>query len=602
MQHSPKRHKILLLEDNIDDVDIIRLTLKRSGYEFDFSNIDTLEQFQHELEVFDPTLIISDYNLPSTTALEAFQELKKRRIDVPFIVVSGFLGDVTAVEALKQGVTDLVSKNNLERLPFAIERAIKEFDVLNEKLRAEEELKISKERLELAISGSEMGTFDLDISNRTIVYDGRSREILDIQELPSEIKFNYFLPRQLNDSDQLDAVKSALADHLSGNTEIFQYEITFAIGGGAQRSAQVLGKVIEYTATGEPGRMSGTISDITQKKKDADELLRHKTILEEAEKVGVIGSFEWDIKANRFSCSQGFKNMLELDHEEFNYDDYYLNIHPQDRKIFDEVLYRKHTAYSVEHRMMLPDGQLKPVRSSGRIVYDEQGAIRNIFGLIQDITEERNLKSSIYRGQEQERKRISREIHDGIGQMLVAAKYRLMSIDKSGNQKVHGLSDVEDLIDLILEEARRITKNLSSKVVEEHGLNKALHFLIEDLKHSSEVAPEVTLSDLSDISPDLANAIYRIVQEALNNALKYAQATSLKLTVVRSEKYIKLGIEDNGLGFSEDSLTDNAGNGLKNMKERSLLFNGLFEMKSTPGVGTSIYCLFPLMPLEKIDE
>ncbi len=602
MTRSPRRFKILLLEDNLDDAEIIRLVLKRAKYDFDFRNVDRLDLFTEELTLFQPTLIISDYNLPSTTALDAFHELKRSELDIPFIVVSGFLGDETAVEALKQGVTDLVSKNNLERLPFAIDRAMNEFDVRREKQQAEEELKVNKERLELAISGSEMGTFDLDVNGGSIVYNKRSREILNIEDLPSEIRFNYFLPKQANSSTQLEEVKRALSDHLSGKTEIFQHEISYTVDGGMQKAAQVLGKVIDYSDRGLPLRMSGTISDITQKKKDADELVRNKAILDEAEKVGVIGSFEWDIKNDRFSCSQGFKNILELNQNEYNYDDYLQNIHPQDRKIFEEVLFRRHTVYSVEHRMLMPDGNHKTVRSTGKIIYDKEKKIRNIFGLIQDITEQRNLKSSIYRGQEQERRRISREIHDGIGQMLVAAKYRLMSIEQTAEQKVDGIEDVEELIDLILEEARRITKNLSSKIVEEHGLNKAIQYLVEEVRKSANIAPKVNMSNLKDISPELSNTIYRIVQEALNNILKYAEATSVKLSIDRTEKYIKLDINDNGIGFSKESLVDSLGNGLKNMKERTLLFNGLFDVTSTPNEGTSIHCLFPLMPLEKRDE
>jgi signal transduction histidine kinase len=499
-------------------------------------------------------------------------------------------------------VTDLVSKNNLERLPFAIERAVKEFDVLKEKLRTEDELKLNKERLELAISGSEMGTFDLDVIHGSIVYNERSREILDIYDLPSQIKFNYFLPKQLEIISQQEEVKQALTAHLSGETEIFQHEISFIITEGVERAAQIVGKVIEYSDKGIPLRMSGTISDITQKKKDADDLVRHKTILEEAEKVGVIGSFEWDVDNNGFSCSQGFKNILELPLDEYNYDDYLTSIHPQDRGIFEEVLHRQHPVYSVEHRVLLPDGQHKAVRSSGRIVYDEHSKTRKIFGLLQDITEQRNLKTSIYRGQEQERVRISREIHDGIGQMLVAAKYRLMSIDQKDAKKVSAIKDTEELIDLILEEARRITKNLSSKIVEEHGLNMAIQFLITDVQHSINLEPVVSMSNLTDISPDLANTIYRIVQEALNNIIKYAQATSFRLTVERTEKYIRLEVEDNGIGFSNESLVDSLGNGLKNMKERTSLFNGLFDVTSSINEGTRIHCLFPLMPIDKIDE
>ncbi|GEM_PF-6174530 len=601
MIEASHRHRILLLEDNLDDAEIIRMTLKRAKYDFDFRKVDKLESFIEELKIFEPSVIISDYNLPSTTALDAFSEVRKVDIDAPFIVVSGFLGDEIAVEALKQGVTDLVSKNNLERLPFALERAVNEFEVLKQKQQAEEQLKINKERLELAVTGAEMGTFDLDIINETIVYNQRSRQILDIEHMPEEIRFNYFLPKQLDGSSQLEEVKRVLSDHLSGKSVTFQYEISFMVEGG-QRSAQILGKVIESSDIGVPLRMSGTISDITQKKRDADELVRNKAILEEAEKVGVIGSFEWDIKNDRFDCSQGFRNILELHRDEFNYDDYLQNIHPQDRRIFEEVLFRKNTVYSVEHRMLLASGEHKAVRSSGRIVYDENSKIKSIFGLIQDITEQRNLKSSIYRGQEQERRRISREIHDGIGQMLVAAKYRLMSMSQEPENNPDGVGDVEELIDLILEESRRITKNLSSKIVEEHGLNKAIQYLAEDVRQSSELTPNVRLSNLKDISQELANTIYRIVQEALNNIVKYAEASSVKLTIDRSEKYIKLDISDDGIGFSKENLVDSLGNGLKNMKERTLLFNGLFDVNSVPGEGTNIHCLFPLMALEELDE
>ena len=186
--------------------------------------------------------------------------------------------------------------------------------------------------------------------------------------------------------------------------------------------------------------------------------------------------------------------------------------------------------------------------------------------------------------------------------MLVAAKYRLMSISQEPRHKEGNVTDVEELIDLILEESRRITKNLSSKIVEEHGLNKAIQYLIEDIRQSSEITPNIQLGELKEISSELANAIYRIVQEALNNIMKYAEASSVHLTIDRSEKYIKLDIKDDGIGFSKDVLSDSLGNGLKNMKERTLLFNGLFDINSSPGDGTNIHCLFPLMPVEVIDE
>jgi signal transduction histidine kinase/FixJ family two-component response regulator len=592
--HTSKSLSILFLEDNEDDVEIMVRSLIKAGLVFDGSVVSTLEAFKEKLFKINPTIIISDYNLPSATALDALFEVKKLELKIPFVVVSAFLGDERTVETLKAGVTDIVSKSRIEHLPFVIIRALEEAKIRKAKDEAERELKINKERLELAVYGGDLGTWDLDRVRNEIVYNPNARRILQIEDFPGVIPFNYFLPREKENSKHYKQIQKALNDYIQSANNIFEYEISFKSFDDTTIWVVITGKIITTDEKSVPLRLSGTIKDITQKKRNEEELIRNKTILEEAEKMGVIGSFEWDVENDEFYSSNGFKNILDYHDGELDHVDYFSNIHPSDRRIFEDVLKRKNESYSVEHRILMTDGSIKPIRSSGRIICNSQNKITKIAGLIQDISEQRALKTAIFKGQDKERQRIAREIHDGIGQMLVAAKYRLMSMDEETFSKSL-VKDTEDLIDLILEESRRITKNLTAKIVEEHGLNKAIIFLVEDLKIATKLEFELAQNNLGALSQELSSSIYRIVQEALNNIVKYAEATKVKLSLTNENEFLNILIMDNGKGFSTFNKKELVGNGLRNMQERALLFNGILEVQSEIGTGTTIKCIVPII-------
>jgi signal transduction histidine kinase/FixJ family two-component response regulator len=589
-----KSLSILFLEDNEDDVEIMVRSLIKAGLVFDGTFVSTLEAFKEKLLKLKPSIIISDYNLPSATALDALFEVKKLDLKIPFIVVSAFLGDERTVETLKAGVTDIVSKSRIEHLPFVIIRALEETKIRKAKDEAERELKISKERLELAVYGGDLGTWDLDKINNEIVYNPSARRILQIEDFPGVIPFSYFLPREKENSRHFRQIQKALDEYIQSANNIFEYELSFKSFDDSTIWVAITGKVITRGNNDEPTRLSGTVKDITQKKRNEDELIRNKTILEEAEKMGVIGSFEWDVENDEFYSSNGFKNILDYQDGELDHVDYFSNIHPSDRRIFEDVLKRKNEYYSVEHRILMTDGSIKPIRSSGRIICDSQNRISKIAGLIQDISEQRALKTAIFKGQDKERQRIAREIHDGIGQMLVAAKYRLMSMDEDSFSPSL-VKDTEDLIDLILEESRRITKNLTAKIVEEHGLNKAVTFLVEDIKIATRLEFELVQTNLGILSQELSSSIYRIVQEALNNIVKYADATKVTLSLTSENEFLKIKITDNGRGFSTSNKKELVGNGLRNMQERALLFNGILEVQSEIGKGTTINCIVPII-------
>lgn len=136
--------KILILEDNQYDADLIQRELKKSGFRFISEIVQNRKSYESALESFKPDIILSDYALPSFDGLAAFHIKQKKSPDIPFIIVSGTIGEENAVELLKQGVTDYVFKD-LSRLGLVIRRALEEVELQREQKRTE---KVMKEYLE----------------------------------------------------------------------------------------------------------------------------------------------------------------------------------------------------------------------------------------------------------------------------------------------------------------------------------------------------------------------------------------------------------------------------------------------------------------------
>jgi DNA-binding NtrC family response regulator len=139
--------KILIIEDNQSDADLVQRELKKNGLNFICQIVQTRESFEDALEKFNPDIILSDYSLPAFDGFTAFNISQNKSPDVPFIIVSGMLGDERAVELIKTGITDYVLKDKLFSLGPKITRALKEAEERKKKRIADEELKKQHEKL-----------------------------------------------------------------------------------------------------------------------------------------------------------------------------------------------------------------------------------------------------------------------------------------------------------------------------------------------------------------------------------------------------------------------------------------------------------------------
>lgn len=216
----------------------------------------------------------------------------------------------------------------------------------------------------------------------------------------------------------------------------------------------------------------------------------------------------------------------------------------------------------------------------------------------------------ILEGQEEERKRLAMDIHDGIGQMLTSLKFQVESIDFSKQQEElkAKLFEIQQLLGQIIKEVRRVTFNLKPTVLSDYGIQAALNVFVREIGKLSDV--ELTYTQNGDntvrIPQKVENNIFRIIQEAINNAIKYSGASRIDVVFDQTDNFVVISVKDNGNGFDEKlvekrSMNIESGRGFFNMYERTEYINGSLEVKSAPGSGTNITLTVPVKSLVTVD-
>jgi signal transduction histidine kinase len=204
--------------------------------------------------------------------------------------------------------------------------------------------------------------------------------------------------------------------------------------------------------------------------------------------------------------------------------------------------------------------------------------------------------SSMIDGQELERQRLSRELHDGLGQSILAIKMRLERTANASPEKITKImNEVQVLFVNTINEVRSISNNLMPAVLNEFGLLDALKNLCGDVTKSSGVEVNfINRGFAVNIEDRINTYLYRISQEALNNIIKHSKANIANIELNSDSNFAYLNISDNGKGFNYVEGSKMCGNGISNMKERVLLLNGNIEINSQKDLGTSLKIQVPL--------
>ncbi len=206
----------------------------------------------------------------------------------------------------------------------------------------------------------------------------------------------------------------------------------------------------------------------------------------------------------------------------------------------------------------------------------------------------------ILEGQEEERKRIAMDIHDGIGQMLTSLKYQIESIDLSQVEEATGkIVEVRQLTKELIKEVRKVTFNLKPTVLGDYGLEAALKVFTKEIGKLIDIKLTFKTEEIPRLPQKVENNIFRIIQEAINNAIKYSEAGVIEISLQQNEHELIILVKDEGKGFNEKLVESRSANiesglGFFNMYERTEYINGNLEINSFPNKGTSVTLRVPL--------
>jgi two-component system NarL family sensor kinase len=260
-----------------------------------------------------------------------------------------------------------------------------------------------------------------------------------------------------------------------------------------------------------------------------------------------------------------------------------------------------------------------------QVARDSQGLLQQLAGSERRF---RALAKAVWQVQEEERRRLSRELHDGLGQDLTALKNQLEILVREAGGGEAGAAEVggedaggtkfkarlEGAVELAahaLHDTRELSRLLRPPILDDLGLVPALGWLSRRLRETAGFDVRLTCHGLEGpltsaapqeprLSPDLEILVFRVAQEALTNALKHSGAKSASLVLVRRDGWLELEVADAGRGFDSQRALDPelgaAGSGLRGMRDRLDLYGGRLRILSAPGEGTRVAAAVPLGP------
>ncbi len=283
----------------------------------------------------------------------------------------------------------------------------------------------------------------------------------------------------------------------------------------------------------------------------------------------------------------------------------------------DRYLFRQHlirliqqglTAKTLELRLQ-PRNYTAPIFASVRIgiVRNKQGAVSGLRWLLRDVTEQKRLENELraeraqlkqlsqrlVEVQEAERRSIACELHDELGQSLTGLKYMLEESGTEGAADRAGAS--LEMVKGLIENVRNLSLNLRPTMLDDMGLLPTLIWHFDRFTEQTRIKVRFTHQGLGKrFGPQLETAVYRIVQEALTNVARYAQVQEVSVSINADERYLRLHIEDQGVGFDLNGINRGTSNGLTGIRERVLLSGGHLNLQSMVGLGTTLLIELPV--------
>jgi signal transduction histidine kinase len=204
-------------------------------------------------------------------------------------------------------------------------------------------------------------------------------------------------------------------------------------------------------------------------------------------------------------------------------------------------------------------------------------------------------------GEEKERSRLAKDLHDGVGGLLSATKMHLSILrnEQSISPNIDRFDNTISILDSATQEIRTIAHNLAPEILNNYGLDTALELFCESISNQNLQINYQSVGIIPRLKSNAELIVYRIAQELVNNIIKHAEATEAYVQLSHHNNFMTLSVEDNGKGMNE---SDKKGIGIVNLKARAETLNGDFTITSAPNEGTTFYIEFDTRMLQAIDR
>ncbi len=325
--------------------------------------------------------------------------------------------------------------------------------------------------------------------------------------------------------------------------------------------------------------------------------------------------WDLDLTTNEIYRSDAFSIISGYQKEDIKptLDWWFQKIHPEDKeRVNNKVendLANHSTNWEDEYRFQHADGTFRYIHDKGFTIYEDGKATRQI-GSMQDITERKLLESQLLleqvqkqklinqatiNAQEEERNRISGELHDNVNQLLISSRLHIGVAKNNPENQRELLDKATEYLLMAVEEIRALSKRMNSHIVAAVGLEESISDISFNMQKINNIVvnAEIDRSLISKLTEAQQLMVFRIVQEQTNNIIKHAGATEVGISLKEKDNNIQLVISDNGVGFCKESVK-RKGLGFVNIFNRIDAYNGKVDIITSPGNGCMLDINFPI--------
>jgi PAS domain S-box-containing protein len=465
-------------------------------------------------------------------------------------------------------------------------------DIDSEKAR-EAELAEQRLRLTLALKASRQGLWDYDVEKGEQYVDERYAEITGLD--PKRVLHHPTAFNELIHEQDRPRFATAASGCIAGNAAELSFEGRLMTPDGRLKWISVEGAVVRLKPDGTAGRLIGTLSDITERRR-VDQLMRA------GEFVAATGSYEYDAGADRFYWSRGTYRVF----------DYPEDFVPRRGAITSLLLTSSRPKTLQALRALREEGREFDIEIEARTARGRQIWVRmmgraetfagqpvRFYGIVQDVTARKRLESALIDAANHEQQRLGRELHDGLGQELTGIAMRLQGLQGQLRTANPGLADpvgqLGGLLSTAIRNTRMLARGLAPVSAGQGGLEAALQRLADQSASAYGIPVSVSLDLRRPVALDeiAGGNLYRICQEALSNAARHGRPSRVQINLSSTLDSLSMEILDDGVGIAPVG-ERGEGMGLQSMTYRAENLHGTVEVTPRATGGTRVSVRIPL--------